>query len=86
MHEHVFGEPTCIGVPTPNNNVYVLGETMEPLPIGSVGVMWAGGAGVTKGYLNLDQKTRERYQRDPFANDGSVHSPNILASFCLEHM
>lgn len=71
MHEHVAREFLSIGKPTPNNSVYVLDpDTMEPLPIGSLGVMWAGGAGITRGYANLPDKTAERYALDPFANDG----------------
>ncbi len=70
MYLHPEGGDVRIGTPTPNNNVYVLDEMMQPLAIGEVGLMWAGGAGITKGYLNLPDKTEERYTRDPFANDG----------------
>jgi non-ribosomal peptide synthetase component F len=71
MHEHVAREFLSIGKPTPNNSVYILDpDTMEPLPIGSLGVMWAGGAGITRGYVNLPDKTAERYTLDPFTNDG----------------
>ncbi|TFK40788.1 nonribosomal peptide synthetase 12 [Crucibulum laeve] len=72
MHLHKPGEFLSIGKPTPNNNVYVLDEQMEPLPIGEAGVMWAGGAGITRGYVNLPDKTAERYRYDPFTNDGSI--------------
>jgi non-ribosomal peptide synthetase component F len=34
--------------------------------------MWAGGVCVTRGYLNLPEKTNERYKEDPFVNDGWV--------------
>ena len=61
-----------IGSPTPNNNVYILDEHMVPVPIGRPGVMWAGGAGITRGYVDLPDKTAERYKIDPFTNDGYV--------------
>jgi non-ribosomal peptide synthetase component F len=35
-------------------------------------VMWAGGAGITRGYLKLPEKTAEKYQRDHFLDDGSI--------------
>ena len=70
MQEHVPGEFLSIGKPTPNNSVYVLDENLQPLPIGAVGLMWAGGAGITRGYINLPEKTAERYVLDPFTNDG----------------
>ncbi|KAL5524650.1 hypothetical protein ACEPAF_9790 [Sanghuangporus sanghuang] len=72
VHPHIPGTPLSIGRPTPNNTVYVLGENMEPLPIGQPGIMWAGGAGISKGYLNLPQKTSEGYKINPFLNDGSL--------------
>jgi non-ribosomal peptide synthetase component F len=34
--------------------------------------MWAGGECVTRGYLNLPDKTNERYTVDPFVDDGYV--------------
>lgn len=71
VHPHVAGHGLSIGAPTPNNNVYILDEhTCLPVPIGDVGVMWAGGAGITKGYLNLAEKTAEKYKLDPFVNNG----------------
>lgn len=64
------GNSLSIGRPTPNNTVYILDDNMKPVPIGMQGVMWAGGAGITRGYVNLPEKTDERYKRDPFINDG----------------
>ena len=67
---HIAGKPLSIGGTTPNNNVYVLDENKQPVPIGQAGIMWAGGAGITKGYVDLPEKTAERYVLDPFTNDG----------------
>lgn len=55
-----------IGEPTPNNTVYILDDDRRPLPIGSVGEMWAGGDGVTAGYLDNPGLTADRYHPDPF--------------------
>ncbi|PIL22505.1 transporter [Ganoderma sinense ZZ0214-1] len=71
VHLHTAGTFLTIGGPVPNTNVYVLDEDMNPVPIGEPGVMWAGGACVSKGYLNLPEKTSERYKLDSFKNDGS---------------
>ena len=43
---------------------------MLPVPIGEAGVMWAGGAGISRGYVNLPDKTADRYKLDPFTKDG----------------
>lgn len=72
MHRHAPDGTLGIGVPTPNNTVYILDEHMKPVKIGDMGIMWAGGAGITRGYLNLPAKTAEVYKLDPFMNDGSM--------------
>jgi len=70
MHKHTFGTPLSIGRPTPNNAVYILSEDLEQVPVGTVGVMWAGGAGVARGYIALPDKTAEKFIGDKFRNDG----------------
>ena len=66
-----LSQQLTIGKPTPNNRVYVLDENLQPCKIGETGELWAGGAGVTAGYINNSQLTDERYLPDPFVNDGS---------------
>lgn len=72
VQPHVGGTHLSIGRPTPNNNVYILDDKLKPVAVGESGIMWAGGAGVTRGYINLPDKTAERYRTDPFVNDGYV--------------
>ncbi|KOS20614.1 Linear gramicidin synthase subunit C [Escovopsis weberi] len=71
MQKHVVGDELSIGRPTPNNNVYILDQEKQPVPVGMPGIMWAGGHGVSRGYVGLEEKTNECYIPDPFANDGS---------------
>ncbi|KAF1998049.1 acetyl-CoA synthetase-like protein [Amniculicola lignicola CBS 123094] len=71
-HLHTPGKPLTIGRPLPNTNVYILDENDEPVPVGSKGVMWVGGAGVSKGYINLLELTVTRYTVDKFRKDGSM--------------
>lgn len=70
MHKHIAGEELSIGRPTPNNRVYILDGEGELMPMGATGVMWAGGLGVSRGYVGLNDKTAEKYKPDPFAGDG----------------
>lgn len=65
-------EGLTIGRPTPNNTVYVLDENLQPLPIGEVGEMWAGGDCVSKGYIGNEELTAERYRSDPFLGGGRL--------------
>ncbi|KJZ71378.1 hypothetical protein HIM_09219 [Hirsutella minnesotensis 3608] len=71
MSRHVVGMPVSIGKPTPNNSIYILDEAGQPAPEGVTGVIWAGGYGVSRGYMGLDSKTNKSFIPDPFLNDGS---------------
>jgi amino acid adenylation domain-containing protein len=67
MHLYDTGKgELTIGRPTPNNTVYILDEKLNPCRIGETGEMWAGGACVTKGYLENDELNADRYRPDPF--------------------
>ncbi|KAK7425592.1 hypothetical protein QQZ08_007915 [Neonectria magnoliae] len=71
MHRHQAGLALSIGRPTPNNNVYILDQDLVPVEVGQSGVMWAGGSGVSAGYVGLPEITAERYVLDPFAQSSS---------------
>ena len=66
------GKFLTIGTPLPNTTAYILDEHENPVPIGDAGSMWVGGAGVTRGYINLPELTAKRYKFDKFRNDGYV--------------
>ncbi|WP_394842177.1 amino acid adenylation domain-containing protein [Pendulispora brunnea] len=57
-----------IGRPLPNLQAYVLDRKMEPLPVGVIGELYIGGAGVTRGYHQQPALTAERFVPDPFGS------------------
>lgn len=59
-----------IGRPLDNVDVHVLDRHLTPLPSGSVGELYIGGAGVTDGYLQQPALTAERFIPNPFSGDG----------------
>jgi len=63
----------CIGRPQPNYTCYVLDENRKLLPIGVNGELYVGGAGITRGYLNRPELTKERFLPDPFAPANSPY-------------
>ncbi|SFV33371.1 natural product biosynthesis luciferase-like monooxygenase domain-containing protein [Hyphomicrobium facile] len=60
------GDPITIGGPIANTRVYVVDQSMRPLPIGVPGEIVIGGAGVARGYLGRPELTEERFVPDPF--------------------
>lgn len=64
--EDDFGRRIVIGKPSAGKRVYILDKNGVPLPIGVAGEIYIGGS-LSKGYLNRDGLTSERFQDDPFS-------------------
>ncbi len=62
---HLIGN--SLGRPVRNLKLYLLDPHAQPVPIGTVGELYIGGAGVARGYLNRAELTAERFLSDPFA-------------------
>jgi amino acid adenylation domain-containing protein len=56
-----------IGRPIGNAAIYILNSEMEPVPIGAVGEIYIGGAGVAVEYLHRAELTSQRFLPDVFA-------------------
>ncbi|MDX9669520.1 MULTISPECIES: non-ribosomal peptide synthase/polyketide synthase [unclassified Pseudomonas] len=56
-----------IGKPLSNATVYLLDGHQRPVPLGVMGELYVGGAGVARGYLNRPDMTAERFLHDPFS-------------------
>ncbi|WP_189457513.1 amino acid adenylation domain-containing protein, partial [Aquimarina muelleri] len=68
-----------IGTPIGNTQVYIMNERHALLPIGVVGELCIGGAGVTRGYLNQEELTKDKFISNPFVEGDRIYKTGDLA-------
>ncbi|MGO1072599.1 non-ribosomal peptide synthetase [Lysobacter sp. CA199] len=61
-------ERVPIGRPIDNARIYLLDPRGRPVPLGAVGDIHIGGAGLAQGYWNRPELSRERFLPDPFSD------------------
>ncbi|AMO95404.1 amino acid adenylation domain protein [Collimonas fungivorans] len=67
----VDGRRPHIGHVMPGARIYLLDRERQPVPLGCVGEIYIGGAGVARGYLERPELTAERFLHDPFAAEAN---------------
>ena len=58
-----------IGKPIANTQVYILDNNLKILPIGVAGELFIGGDGLSRGYLNREELTKEKFVTNPHTGE-----------------
>ncbi|KAK9763415.1 hypothetical protein K7432_009916 [Basidiobolus ranarum] len=72
---------TNIGWPMGRNQVFILSDNLEPLPLGAIGELCFGGPQLARGYLNRADLTEKAFVKSPFAEGERLYKSGDLARF-----
>jgi amino acid adenylation domain-containing protein len=76
------GQPRIpIGRPISGTHVEILDDRYRPVPVGVPGFLYAGGLGVSRGYLGDPALTAERFVPDPWAYGQRLYATGDLATY-----
>ncbi|MDW3192240.1 MAG: amino acid adenylation domain-containing protein [Cytophagales bacterium] len=70
-----------IGRPSANKRIYVLDEQLQLVPSGVIGEMYVGGTGLSEGYLNNPELTREKFIADPYQPDQLIYKTGDIGKW-----
>ena len=68
-----------IGRAIDNNQIYLLDDTMQHVPVGNCGELYIGGVGLARGYVNRPELTESRFIPNPYV-PGRLYKTGDLAS------
>lgn len=89
-HPEEKGDTVPIGIPAANTRLYVLDKNKNPLPIRYEGELYVAGDGLSKGYLQLEELTAERFVAGENLSEKRMYKTGDIVKFidlnCLEYL
>ena len=81
MEDLTNAKEITIGRPISNTTCYILDKNKMPLPTYIAGELYIGGDGVSNGYLNRYDLTKEKFIKSPFKENETIYNTGDLAYF-----
>jgi natural product biosynthesis luciferase-like monooxygenase protein len=72
-------EKVSVGKPMANTKIYLLNDSLRPVPVGMIGDLYIGGEGIAQGYWKRPELTLERFLPNPFAEGEKMYKTGDLA-------
>lgn len=76
---NVTGRNVPIGKPIHNTRIYIVDEHLKLQPVGVPGELCIAGLGLSRGYLNNPELTKERFVNNPFERDQKLYRTGDLS-------
>ena len=82
----VIGNSVPIGTPVSNTQVQILDCNFDPVPVGVVGELCAGGDGLARSYVNDPELTAEKFVPNPFCESPGqrLYRTGDYARYCWD--
>lgn len=80
-HTDVIKHGVSIGKPIANTKIYIVNNTLQLQPYGVQGELIISGIQVAKGYLNLEEMTKDRFIKDPFREGYQAYRTGDIAQW-----
>jgi amino acid adenylation domain-containing protein len=77
-------KPILIGQPIANTDIYILNENLDLQPIGIPGEICIGGDGLSRGYINRDELTAEKFVSHPFKKGAKLYKTGDLGKWTAD--
>ena len=88
--EEIDNGTSTIGKPIPTLSAYIFDKYLKLVPKGTPGELFIAGAGVSKGYLNNEELTKEKFISNPYNEEEIIYKTGdwarILPNGDLEYL
>ena len=79
--KELINQTVNIGKPIANTRMYILDRNMNLMPIGIPGELYVGGDCLSRGYLNRDDLTREKFVKNPLNGGERIYNTGDIANW-----